>query len=93
MADSDRPKGPEVNYEVENPEIEQLLRGLARTLKGKMPPGWGFSLFICSFGGGGSSFYISSMERQSFLESLQEFMVREGYVYVSGPVGKSKSTS
>ena len=70
-------------YEVQNPKIEALLRSIGRTLKSKMPPNYGFSLFIFSYGEGGDSCYISSADREDFLTTLQEFMVREAYVYMS----------
>lgn len=75
------------DYEVSNPEIEAILRALAHILKSKMPMGWGFSLFMFDFNNykNGSAFYISSAEREDFLRSLQEFMVRNGYVLMPGP--------
>ena len=36
----------EENYEVENPQIKELLRGVGRAIGEKMPEGWGFSLFM-----------------------------------------------
>ena len=69
------------NYEVKNPTIEALLKDIGIRLRRVMPNGWGFSLFLFEYGtkeNPGSSFYISSANRDDFIKSLREFMAREG---------------
>jgi hypothetical protein len=78
-------------FEVQDPEIEKLMRDLGRSLKKDMPLGWGFTLLIFSYDGEGF-FYISSAERASMMEALQEMMLREGYVFISStePTNKER---
>lgn len=78
-------------YEVENEDIKLLLRSLGHKLGLSMPPGWGFALFLFSYGEGGSMFYISSAQREDIIKSLQEFLAREGVV--SSNIGESKTSS
>ena len=66
-----------MTYEIRNPEIEELLKGLGKFLGDQMPPGWGFTLLIFSFGEGGSSFYISNAQRPDMLLHMQEFVDRQ----------------
>jgi len=70
-------KDPNVNYEVENPEVELALRAIADKLKVLLPHGWGFSIFLLQLGEKGSVFYISSVVRADFIKSLEEFLERE----------------
>lgn len=69
-------KDPNVNYEVEMPEIELVLRAIADRLKALTPHGWGFSLFLMSLGEDSTTFYISSVERADFIENLRLFLDR-----------------
>ena len=78
-------------FEIQDPQIEAMLRSLGWTLKRKMPSGYGFSLFIFSYGEGGNCFYISSANREDFLKALQEFLLRQGYGYI-GPTEQTKGT-
>lgn len=72
-----------------NPEIEELLKELGRMLKTFCPSGWGFSLLLFEFDNAeGSSFYISSANREDFLRSLEIFMRQNGY-YITAPASKT----
>lgn len=64
-------------FEIKNPEVEELLRKLGRELKADMPPGFGFTLFIQSIGEGGATFYISSLNREGNIKALQEFIDKQ----------------
>ncbi len=63
-------------YEVENPEIQDILRILGRIVGKQLPRGWGFTLQIFNFGGykDSASFYISNANRQDVLKQMQEFI-------------------
>jgi len=69
-------------FNVRQQEIENLLRALGRDIKGRMPPNWGFTLLISSFGKQGlkgegepgALFYLSSVEREGAIEMLKEFI-------------------
>src|SRR5436853_5214072 len=52
-------------YEVRNPEIEAILKTLGEAIRAQIPAGWVFALFIASAGEGGSTFYLSSAERET----------------------------
>jgi len=65
------------NFDVRAPEIETLLQDLGRSLKRRMPLGWGFTLFLSNYGPGGAMFYISSVNREDMLKALVEFIERQ----------------
>jgi hypothetical protein len=69
--DQERP-----DFQIEDPDIKRLLLGLADRLKVFMPDGWGFSLFLVQTGVKGSTFYISSLNREDFVRELESFIVR-----------------
>jgi hypothetical protein len=62
-------------FEVRNPEIEEKLREIGRTIKRDMPEGFGFTLLIFSFEPG-SMFYISSAERDGMIAAMREFIAK-----------------
>lgn len=64
-------------YEVKDPEIKALLHNIAIRLKSEMPPGWGFTLFLFSYGEGGALFYLSSAERTDMIKVVKEFIKKE----------------
>jgi hypothetical protein len=64
-------------YQVENPEIERALKTLAGDIDEHCPDGWGFTLFLFSYGKDGSIFYISSAERASMRKTIQEWLAKE----------------
>lgn len=61
-------------FEVRNAEAEAKLKEIGRVLKASMPPGFGFTLLITSYGDGGSLFYVSSCERDSMIATMREFI-------------------
>ena len=64
----------EMKYEIPNEEIEALLKDLGKSLKNRMPEGWGFNLMIFSYGEGGSMFYLSSAQRNDMIKAMREFV-------------------
>ncbi len=84
-----------------NKEVEALLRAIADKMKGilatfleKNPdsPQWGFSMFLFELNKEqGSTFYISTGQREDFLNNLCLFMMRDGYIVSKpGPVSKDQ---
>jgi hypothetical protein len=69
MSDTDK-------FDVENPAIIAMMRDMGRRLKAAMPTGWCFTLLIQSVGEGGSTFYISSAEREGAIKSIEEFLTK-----------------
>lgn len=64
----------EMKYEVQNPEIQTLLRQIAEKIGEQMPDGWGFTLLMFSYGQAGNLFYISSAQRQDIMNTMREFI-------------------
>lgn len=65
------------NYEVKNPELQAVLKSIGSKVGGALPDGWGFALFLFEMGmKGGATFYISSADRESVVEAMQEWMDR-----------------
>jgi hypothetical protein len=67
----------EEHYEVRHQTIEQQLKAIGRLIDHDLPDGWGFMLFLFSFGEGGSTFYISNARREDMLEAMQEWIDRQ----------------
>ena len=63
-------------FEVRNETIEGHLRQIGKTIARELPPGWGFTLLLFSFGEGGSTFYISNAQRADMIEAMKEFIER-----------------
>lgn len=61
-------------YEIDHPEVKRVLKSIGDELKDNMPDGWGFTLFMFSYGAGGSTFYLSSATREDTISLLYEFI-------------------
>ena len=57
-------------------QAERVARELGRNLKERMPPGWGFILWLESFGEDGFATYLSSIERETAIRSIKEWIAR-----------------
>jgi len=59
-------------------EAERRAREISRRLRKDMPAGWGFILMLASFerGGGGGLTYLSTIERESAIRLLEEWIGR-----------------
>jgi len=64
-------------YEVDDPKVRALLLELGRFLKSEMPAGWGFALYLFSYGEGGAMFYLSSAQRATVAKAMREWLARE----------------
>jgi GTPase len=65
------------SYEVHHAGAERALKEIAGMLKDRMPPGYGFSLFVFEFGDDGAVFYVSSAQRKDMLNVLKEFIKKQ----------------
>ena len=65
------------DFLVRNPEVEKQLKEWGRKVKDSLPENYGFMLMIFSYGEGGDLFYMSSAERESVLETMEEFIKKE----------------
>lgn len=80
MSDDDLINSKLPSYEVHHAGAERTLRDIGNMLKGIMPPGFGFTLFIFEYGDDvdhGSMFYASSSDRESMLKVLKEFIAKQ----------------
>lgn len=57
-------------------EAERTARVIAARVKEMTPPGWGFILWLESFGQDGFATYLSTIERETAIRSLREWLVR-----------------
>ena len=64
-------------YTVRNAEIEAKLREKGRMITQDLPEGFGFMLFLFSFGEGGVNFYISNAQREDMIEAMKEWIERQ----------------
>ena len=53
---------------------EKTARDLGRIIQGAMPPGWGFTLMMFTYGEGGQTTYISTAKREDMIKALHEFI-------------------
>lgn len=63
-------------YEIDMPEIKQLLLQLAKLLNDFCPEGFGFAFQLFQFHGE-AFFYISNANREDMIKALREFINRE----------------
>lgn len=80
MSDGDFINTKSPTYEVHSATGERKLREIAGILKGSMPFGWGFTLFIFEYGDEvdhGSMFYASSSDRDDMIKVLREFIAKQ----------------
>lgn len=59
-------------------EHKALLNRLADSIRRALPPGWGFGLFLFTFGDAGTMAWISNAQRSDMVKALQEWMRMEG---------------
>lgn len=64
-------------YEVDDERIKKPLLEIGQLLKSRLPENIGFTLFLYDYGEGGSTFYISSADREDTIKLLKEFIDRE----------------
>lgn len=61
-------------YPIRNEEIERKLYEIGTSIKDDLPDGWGFVLALASYGEGGATFYMSSVERAGAIKLLEELI-------------------
>ena len=66
-------------YEIHDPEIEMLLRSLAKKIGGELPGGWGFMLMLFQFSEatGAPMFDISNADRKDVANVVREWLQEE----------------
>lgn len=67
----------EENYQGPEPEhIRTFLKELGRSIKDKVPNGWGFTLLLFDYDKGqeGSILYLSSAKREDMVKAMREFL-------------------
>jgi hypothetical protein len=82
-------QSPESSFDDRNPAVEMILRELAHKMSSIIKKAglgkWHWSMFMFEYDTrDGSVFYISTAQREDFLNNLCTFMARQGYV-VSKP--------
>lgn len=71
------PPDPKSNYEVRHAGAERAMRNIARRLKQTMPPGYGFTVLVFSYGEQGELFYMSSALRDDMIRTMKEFIAKQ----------------
>lgn len=54
------------------PEVEEVMTGIARLIKGAMPDNMGFVLMVFDFGPQGFCSYMSSAEREDTIRMMRD---------------------
>ena len=71
------------NFEVRDEAVEASLKDLGSLIGNNIPPGYGFTLMIFSYGKSGHLFYISSAQREDIIKVMKEFIEKEEKKHVS----------
>lgn len=58
-------------------QLRTILNDAGTIVRSMMPPGWGFTLILASYGEGGGLLYISTVEREDSIKMLREFINRQ----------------
>jgi GGDEF domain-containing protein len=65
-----------MKFEVRDLQAEEVLKKFGQVLRDVMPPGYGFSLLIFTFGPDGNLFYTSNANREDMIRIMQEFIAK-----------------
>jgi hypothetical protein len=66
------------NYQTDgDAEVRPVAKDIGRLIAGQLPPGWGFTLLLFTFGPGGTMSYISNSDRSDMLLAMKEFINRQ----------------
>lgn len=60
------------------PDVHATGNKLAKLIGESLPPGWGFGLFLFTFGENGTMFWVSNAARPDMILALQEWMRKQG---------------
>lgn len=63
-------------FEVRDEHAEEMLRVIGERLREACPPGFGFALLVFTMPGAGSMFYMSNAERESMIQTMEEFIAK-----------------
>lgn len=71
------------DYYVENEPIKAQLNDIGSSIGKRLPPGWGFTLFLFAYGEDNGDprrglFYISSAQRKDMIETVKEWLLKQG---------------
>lgn len=76
---SSDPKPADKRFRVPVPEnVKKAGNEIGRLIGKRLPAGWGFGLFLFTYGEKGTMFWISSAERNDMLKALSEWISKEG---------------
>lgn len=68
-------KPPGSSFRVEIPDdVAEELGNIAHKIIEMLPKGWGFGLFLFTFGENGTMTWISNARREDMIQALQEFI-------------------
>lgn len=60
-------------------QVREMIQPLASGIKELLPPGWGMALFVFPMEGReGNLNYISTADRKTMIEAVQEWLKRNG---------------
>jgi hypothetical protein len=65
-------------FEVHDHVAEKFLKEIGLMLGRAVPPGYGFTLLLFSFGPGGHMFYTSNANRDDMVRAMREFIAKQG---------------
>jgi hypothetical protein len=57
--------------------VRPIAKDIGRIIAAQLPDGWGFTLLLFTFGGGGTLSYISNADRGDMLLTMHEFIKRQ----------------
>jgi hypothetical protein len=66
----------EKDFQIRHAGAERALREIGDGIRSKVPPGFGFGLFIFEFGDHGSMFWISNAQRPDMIKALREWIAK-----------------
>lgn len=59
-------------------DVKETGNRLGGVIGNSLPPGWGFGLFLFTFGPDGTMFWISNAQRSDMVKALSEWIHTEG---------------
>lgn len=65
---------PDPNFQIFNEDMEFKLKEISDSVAQQVPPGWGFTVLLCSFGPNSELFWMTNVEPASVIAMFKKYI-------------------